>query len=896
MKKFLITIAVILLGGAGYFTYQHWSSQANLTLWSFISADAGIVIEANLIEDLEPIQNSPLWNIIENTSGLSELNKTLNFLDSINGEGGFSNTFNHIPILIATHKVGNDEVDFLLVSQFQNISQNTFVNSAIQKVSKQGSRIKKRNYNDFTISEIQVGDRQLTYLFHKNFFLASFTPYLVEDAIRVLEDTQIQSFSNGFTKLPKKAGTDKTNLYINFNSFDRLISAFTLTESALPLTFGKYDLSIDSTYIQMTGFSSAQNNWMSTHLGQPMPFEMAEIVPENTAFMQHISSSDMSSWKEKQVQYLRSTDAKIKQYQDSLKALYDFNSDQVFDLIDNEIGMVHLESPRISAPLKMLFLEVKDASDAIDFFSKLTARVATSRGDTVYTEQYSENEIRFLPIAEFPSTLLGEMARGFSQCFYINYRNYLIFSNDLQELKKLIESIENEETWGKSIQMNSFLERTNQAANVSLIVNIPRAWNLILDHLNPGWREYFEKQASSFRSIELGAFQYSYIDGRYFTNYTFTQPEKRSQRIPKTNPENGVQFVSKIITKPFLLRTHTHRDFDMLLQDSTRTVYYLDPKQNAIWSEKLSGKILDGVFPIDYYKNGKIQYLFATSSQVHLIDRTGSYIPGYPKSLPKGATIDHVNLIDYDRSRNYRVAITDTNGNIFLTDKDLKPLTGWDPLRMSRESLQPLQHYRIGRKDLMIATTSSGSISMLNRRGEKMKGFPFETRQQLSRNYFIRPTNDLSTSSITVLSSNGELTELTLEGGLIRKDQLIMSSADTRFNLIPDTGNESFVIVRKSGNTYDVLDDTGNLLFSKDYLSGGPVLIQYYEFGAGKDLITFVDTATNSLYMYDKAGNLVTGNPLNAANQISLIYSRANKEFVVYTTHGVSLEIFKFSY
>lgn len=278
------------------------------------------------------------------------------------------------------------------------------------------------------------------------------------------------------------------------------------------------------------------------------------------------------------------------------------------------------------------------------------------------------------------------------------------------------------------------------------------------------------------------------------------------------------------------------------------------------------------------------------------MDRTGESIPGFPKSLPNEKTIDHFNLIDYDLSRNYRMAITDGDGDIYLADKDVNLLEGWNPKELERKAITRLKHARLGRSDIMISIHENGDINITNRRGEFMRGFPFKTRQTLDKNYYLRTSNGLGNSSLTVISKRGDLTEMTLEGDVIRRDQLIKTQADASFQLVPDRGGKSFLIVRKEGNQYDVLDDTGNLLFQKDYLSEEPILIQYYQFGAGKDLVIFTDTSNESLYIYDKTGNLVTGNPLSSANEVSVIYSSARREFQVFTTWGSNLELYSFNY
>lgn len=896
LKKTLIVVAILLLTGAGYFTYQKWMKHANITAWSFVPSDAALVIDTEIMEDFRTFQGYPVGDIINQSTGFNNLKKGLVFLDSINGDGGFSAMFEKASTLASLHKIASNQLDFLFIVELGNISQNTFANATIGQLQERGYRFKTRNYHDFKISEISNENQTLTFIFYKNFFLASFTPYLVEDAVRAISDPDHLSFREQFTQLSHSTSSDIASFHLNYEKFGDLIQAFAQTQLNFPLLSGEYELALDSSFFQLSGFSTANKSWTKLHSSQPTTFEMAEIIPENTAYLYHITSSEIDQWKQKQIDLLRSSNPTIKNYQDSLKNLYDFDATQVFDLIDNELGIATLESPRVQERQKLVILEVNEMEEALAFFSKLTQRVALARGDSVYTESYSDNEIRFLPIREFPSTILGKAANGFEQCFYIGYRNYLILSNDLQQLKNLISSIQEEVTWGKSIRMNSFLEHTNNTANVSLFVNIPRTWNTIISSLKPEWTEHFKQNSSTYTLIELAAFQLSYLDNQFFTNYTFSQPVKQAKNAPKADTENGVRFISTLTTKPYLLRSHTHKSFDILLQDSTHTVYYLDPNQNAIWSEQIDGAIRGNVFPLDYYRNGKIQYLFATSKQVYIIDRTGKLLPGYPKALPQGGVIQHLNLIDYDKSRNYRIAITDNAGNIYLTDKDLNVLNGWNPRKMNAAGIVPLDHKRMGRRDIMLSVQENGTINIMNRRSEMNSGFPFDTKQVLDHHYFIKSSNTLENSSLSVISKGGELTEVNIKGDVIRRDQFIKTSADANFQLIPDTGGNSFIVVRNEGNSYEVLDETGNLLFKKDYLSQTPVIIQYYQFGAGKDLVVFTDPSTKSLYIYDKSGNLLTGKPLNSSHEISLIYSSAKRVFKVFSSWDTNLELYTFSY
>ena len=896
MKKLLIIISIVLLAGTAYLTYEKWVKHADLTIRSFISEDAAVVLELEVLKDYKTIKDYPIWKTLRKTSGFGKMEKGIHFLDSINGKGGFEAIFKDAPVLISVHKVSNDDLDFLFVLDIRNISQNAFVGAAIGRLENSGYRLKTRNYDGFKISEVSKEGKTFASIFLKNYLLASFTPYLVEDAIRTISTGGLTSFESTFLTIDDTPVNGILNLYINYRQVENLLSLITTGSYSLPITSGRYGLSMDSAYFQLSGFSSIEKGWLSTHKRGPSTFDMAEVVPDNTGYMYHITSEQISEWKEAQFEYLARHQPHIKKYQDSLKRVFNFHADQVPDLIADEIGLVTLEADHLGDTKRLCILEVKDVEESLDFFQHLTDRIILSRGDSTYTESYSDDEIRFLPLQDFPKTFLGDLAGSFDQCFYINYHNYLIFSNHLQELKTVISSIQNEDTWGKSLKMTKFLNQADNAANVSLFVNVPGVWNRVTKDVQDAWSEHFKLNEPAYTSFELAAFQFSYLDGQYFTHFTFSHEKQPSSYLLQPDVGTNPAFVHPLITKPFLLRTHSYGDFDFLVQDSTHAIHYLDKDQNILWSKELTGSIISDIFPIDYYKNGKLQYVFATASDIHIWDKTGKPIPGFPKAFARPSSIAYFNLIDYDSNKNYRMAITDLEGRIYLTDKYLNALDGWSPRLFDGAALNPLTHVRLGGSDLMITVQEDGVIHVMNRRGEPKRGFPFDTEQRLDKNYFLKSGNGLSRSSISVISTGGLLMELTLEGEVIKRTQLLKTTADAAFELLPDRAGTSFLIVRREGRSYELMDNAGNFLFKKEDLSDQPVLIQYYRFGEGRDLIIFTDTASNLLFVYDKSGNLVINDLLSSSHEVGILYSSVKKAVDVFSTWGSALERYHFNY
>lgn len=70
-----------------------------------------------------------------------------------------------------------------------------------------------------------------------------------------------------------------------------------------------------------------------------------------------------------------------------------------------------------------------------------------------------------------------------------------------------------------------------------------------------------------------------------------------------------------------------------LRQNPDNTIELIDHSGKSLWKKDLSARICGQVVQVDYYANGKIQFLFSAGSKVHLFDRLGREVTGWPLEL-----------------------------------------------------------------------------------------------------------------------------------------------------------------------------------------------------------------------------------------------------------------------
>ena len=94
--------------------------------------------------------------------------------------------------------------------------------------------------------------------------------------------------------------------------------------------------------------------------------------------------------------------------------------------------------------------------------------------------------------------------------------------------------------------------------------------------------------------------------------------------------------------------------------------YYLSFKEmggKGVWSVPFSGPLCGAVESIDYYNNGKIQFLFASGSKLYLLDRLGRFVSGFPAELGKDVLLGPA-AYDFTGAKGYTAMVLHTDNTI----------------------------------------------------------------------------------------------------------------------------------------------------------------------------------------------------------------------------------------
>ena len=905
MRKFLIFLIIAVLGGGGAY-YYFFGKSLNVNIWTFVPDTSIAVFQPNDLRTLfSDKEDRKILKNLHTIPTVQSIVDEVSFLDSLAKTTDPSGkSLEGLNMLISVHRGSTSGLSLanLYLVEIEELGANDFFANMLSNFQMSGKFEKSvRNYQGYEINEYSDGKITLAYIFYKNFLILSFSPFLVDDAIRMMEKGRSNEFEN-YSKFDQVAGQSLTGVgrfYINNRQLARLGSRV-IDNDALNISSLEWhsdmmhlDLAIDDDAIQFSGFSvidTTETQYLGAYSEvRGYGFEMKNVVPERATMVLHISGDDMNEWLSGMKKYWAAHNPSQLSKTGELENKYSFSRKRFFELIDHEIGLFLLSTKKSFSREKVLCVK---HNDEISMEALLIELSKNAKGDKEeYLETVLGRKIRRLNVSDFPERMFGEIFSEFADGYFFVGRNYLFIGNTETALEQVLADIESDATWRRSVETNRLLETTNEDAVFSVFARGTGFWDIVRENLVSGWSGFFEDYELVMDQLEFSALHFVNVDGDFYTSLSIHHPGK----LVETTQPREIKVLSEynvgkdLITKPFGVKNHNNRSLEMIVQDQSKNLNLISLDGKRKLKIQLKEKVVTPVLQVDYYKNGKLQYLFATPSRVHMIDRTGTYIPGYPVKLPSDQPIKHLSLIDYDGSKNYRILVATEKSFYYLLNKAGKRLKGWNPKKLTGSPAMAGQHIRVKKTDYMLFLQSNGIVHGLNRKGLGRQGFPLDLKGNISSPLFIRKGNTQSTTELVAVNDIGQLLEFDLNGKVIRRDQFPRSGQEEVFQTVRAHNDEEFIVLRKGakGMTFyrDDLDEMFGVPFASSQFE-----VQYYSFAKNNEVIVLVDKTNNLVYLYSSLGIMLHREPIESNQKIAMLYHENGDKYEIYYVTGSYLK------
>ena len=340
---------------------------------------------------------------------------------------------------------------------------------------------------------------------------------------------------------------------------------------------------------------------------------------------------------------------------------------------------------------------------------------------------------------------------------------------------------------------------------------------------------------------------------------------KDDQKNSRDNFEYETKLKNNITVGPIIVKNHINKKSELIVQDENNILYLINSSGQIEWSKKIEGQVLNEIHQIDSYKNGKLQYLFATKNKLHLTDRKGRNVGKFPLKFNDIIT-QPISVFDYDKNKNYRILITQNN-ELFMFDSKGNRVRGFNYIKNDKILNSP-KHFRISNKDLIVFKTKN-DLKIINRRGRPR--IETKTKFDFSSEKVFRFGNAIVTET-----DKNEIIEIDLKGNV-----KIIDAYSSDMNL---TSIENFMVI-KNGNSLFSNKNKSELKFGK---YNNLKIYNSEEF----ILISVFDYQNKEGYLFDQNLNLIDGFPIKSE---SFIDYRLNKNYFEFAlkTENKSIKFYK---
>jgi hypothetical protein len=885
--EWLFVIALLLVGA--YFSYRYFGKKEKFNPLQLVPGSASLVYETrdpfSLYKDLKSFE---LW---EGLLGIKEIDQTQAVLDHgdslLKSNQRLTQVLESAVSLASVHTTGNEANGLMLYLPTGPGTVN-LLESILEKARGKVVGKQTRLYDGYTINELIAGDLSLTYVLFENYIIFSAYGFLIEDVVRNINESLERGFFVDYPNLyavPKLAD-DGGNLYLNGKQLTALANTLLppkATISQLLAESGYLDLNVSQSKLFFSGFfyDNTETGFVSIfknqEAGRP---ESANLISENAAEVMIINVSDLPGWYKRWINQFR---------------LNENPDDGLLPFLKGDIAVSSFYN-NTDPNDRMILAHLADKEGAVNLLNRKAEEIAQAKNDTVYFEQYADLNIGLIEENNYPAKIFGSPFSGFENSYFTVYEEFLVIAPTVERIKKWLEDIDNNLIWSRSIDKRGFIESNLSETSFAMVYTNPWGWSILSNSFNESHAKWWSDNEEQIKQFGLLSFQFANLDDRYYSELKIDySPQQVYVAQQEFSDEQLTQLTGKLIVKPKLVKNHNNSDWEVLIQDSAAYISLLDDKGELLWTDSLGERIISEIYQVDFYKNRKLQYLFATDTAIHIIDRNGVEIEGYPK-FTGGVRIKDLFLLDYDRSRNYRILLSDHAGNLFMRNKEGDVLEGWDPLAVNSALSDQVFHVRVRGNDRIVIGQENGIIELRNRRGELQDGFPLDLEFNLESPLHFNPGSTFARSRFTTVSKEGILVEFDLNGKEYSRNQIGEPSSTARFSMAIDKARNDLVVTRQDLNRLTILDKDGKTIFEKDYDNDHHLEVQYYYLGVDKRLYIVRDTVTGRLFLYNKTGALVNENALFSDYPVSVVYRKKESKCYIYAANNQSVEIKSFTF
>lgn len=905
MKKTIlifVSVCVLLLAGLLISYYVRRNQQTGTSVFAAVPVNAFAIVRSNSYSELISIitQNTEMWQELNKIEAVQRTNNNIFALDSLAGKVlGEADAILSSEFCVAAINTGTNDFDFLFVL---SLAKEGAVDKTLSMLAKTATQAAPtREYCGFMLSSVithsEGKDQLFYYTVTSDLFIGSYSSELVEASLRQIQSRASLLDNKDFAKVNNSAGSNvDCNIYVNFETLPDFAACLLKSETAEYIssvprigTWAEWDTDIKNKgllFNGFTGYNPDRSDYLSVFRNQkPVRMSITEILPASTSSFVSLGISDIQQFKIDYALHLAGspTGSDVSTKIDQLNKMFNVDLLETFmGVFDQEMALAYTEiNPSNVHDNAYAIFQVKSKKLAEDAIVGAIGSYAAQNNvafeefvNTITIDRETNYSVYQLPVEYLPAKLFGTVFINAPSRYVAFLDNYMVFSPTLRGMEKFIYShilgtdLDHDAAYGE------FIDRMSKNYNLFVYGHVGRALPLYSDFFNKSKQEELAGIAPILTKYQSFACQFSASQDMMYSNvYLYFNPAEyeKPRTIWESRLDTAIQF------KPRMVETHVSSGKDIFIQDLGNTVYMLNNAGRILWKQPIKEPIRGQVHSIDFYKNGKIQYVFSTDNYLYIIDRIGNFVENYPIKLKSPATAG-VSVFNYDLAKDYRFVLPCKDKRVYMYSKEGKILPGWEFAGSDTEVTTPVEHFTQGDKDYIVFADKY-SLYILNRRGQPR----ISPKERIEKAPHSAILFDISSGKdkarFVTTDVSGRVVSLYLDGS-VDFTYLGPMSAEHYFEMcdVDNDSKQDFIIVNT--NQLTAFTDDGNKIFSHSFDNPIGVEPSIFTFSKNDIKIGITDTVSHQIFLINNDGSIYDGFPLSGNTGFSVgVFSGGQGKF-----------------
>ena len=843
---FISLIVICFIGGGLYFYNQMFQGIKNPV--SVVPDDAAIIIEIpNTKAFIKNWESSSSYEkaIIE-MPYIKNLAKWLPLLFSqLQKYSDDFSDWNSPKLVISLHSEG-----YILLFSNPKMSlqdlQSDVLSTLPQKI-----QISEKTINSNYYIETEIESQSLVISERRGVFMFSNSVELIEKAIQNTHKPNEFSASKEFLSLQRVSGKRAdAHVYVNYKNLDQ-VSADLALKLPPPIwnhqkkiaSWTGLDLNLKPREILLNGYTilnDTSSSYLNAFKGQKSQgMSLPDNFPYQTRSFQHLSISDYSSFFHAWKTYLQSSEewAKMGKH---------------FAKVQNSLKTNHIDVTNTWWAGEMAQLKTLKGKEYALFLGKkgresfrALSEIAHLSQPSMISMEYKGVKMKEINFSYYLYTQFGPGFANFKKTYFAVIDELVIFAHSIKDLKAYLDLLEDGHILNKNEDYLDFSDNLSKNSSFTFYIKSPKTKNGLFQSLPASLQKQLKSTALIKKDLSGLGLQLNWKNKMLYTG-VFADLEGK---VKTGYSQWQVNLDSQILSGPYMVKDHSNNSNKYIVFDDFRQMYLINEQGDIVWKKQLEELPISDVFEIDYFKNGKIQYLFNTENYLHLIDLTGNMVTGYPVQLNSTATAG-LSLFDYNSNKDYRILIPTENGKIYNYKKDGSLLKGWKSKNTRRTILKPISHVVANSKDYLIAEAENGNVLMFNRKGEVRLEIRKSFTNALGSNIYANRTN--SKGMMVTTDHEGKFIYIP-EKGKVKTTDFGTFSKDHYFIYTDFTGNGNYDFIYVDGQALTIYNKFKKSILSYVFEHSIQNKPQIFTI-SGRKVLGVLDKESQKLYLFNSDG------------------------------------------